>query len=264
MEGRDGELKEASVASPEETRTQRYGPLPSQTIEWVGLSQPRRPILLVAIHGGFWRAAYGLETLRPFCAALAERGFTVASLEYRRLGEPGGGWPGTLEDVQLGCASLGAAAQAYGLSFSGALPVGHSAGGHLALWAASRARSLGSLPWVGCVGLAAVTDLVEASRLNLSAGVVRDFLGGAPEEVPSRYREASPVELLPTGLPTVLVHGTQDADVPYALSPAYVQRARAVGDAARLVRLQGGTHFDVIEPTSAFWPEVVEVLESFG
>jgi acetyl esterase/lipase len=230
----------------------------------MGVAHPRRPTLLVAIHGGFWRVAYGLETLRPFCTALAARGFAVASLEYRRLGESGGGWPGTLEDVQTGCAALAAGARAYGLTFSGALAVGHSAGGHLALWAAARARSPGTLPWVGAVGLAAVSDLVEASRLNLSTGVVRDFLGGAPEEVPARYREASPVALLPTGVPTVLVHGTQDADVPYALSPAYVERARALGDTARLLTLEGGTHFDVIEPASAFWPEVVDVLESFG
>jgi acetyl esterase/lipase len=252
------------VARASKPTQQRYGPAPAQTIEWTGLSRPQRPILLVAIHGGFWRATYGLDCLRPFCAALAARGFAVASLEYRKLGEPGGGWPGTLEDVRLGCASLAAGARTYGLTFSGALLVGHSAGGHLALWAAARVRAPGSLPWVGAVGLAAVSDLVQASRLNLSTGVVRDFLGGTPEEVPARYREASPMELLPNGVPTVLVHGTKDADVPYALSPAYVRRAQALGDTARLVTLEGGTHFDVIESTASYWPQVTEVLESFG
>jgi acetyl esterase/lipase len=252
------------VAKASEPTQQRYGPAPSHTIEWMGLSQPRRRTLLVAIHGGFWRAAYGLDCLRPFCTSLAARGFAVASLEYRKLGEPGGGWPGTLEDVRLGCASLAAGARASGLTFSGALLVGHSAGGHLALWAAARAPSPAAFPWVGVVGLAAVSDLVEASRLNLSRGVVRDFLGGTPEAVPARYREASPVELLPNGVPTVLVHGTEDADVPFALSPAYVQRAQAAGDTARLVTLEGGTHFDVIEPAGSYWPQVTGVLESFG
>jgi acetyl esterase/lipase len=240
-----------------------YGPGPSQTIEWTGLSRPQRPILLVAIHGGFWRAAYGLDHLRPFCAALAARGFPVASLEYRKLGEPGGGWPGTLDDVQLACASLAEGVKAHALDVSGALLVGHSAGGHLALWAAARVPPVETLPWVGVVGLAAVSDLVEASRLNLSNGVVYEFLQGTPQQVPARYQDVSPAALLPLGVPTALVHGTADADVPYSMSAAYLKRARAAGDEVRLVTLEGGGHFDVIEPTSAHWPQVRDVLESF-
>jgi acetyl esterase/lipase len=218
---------------------------------------------VAAIHGGFWRAAYGLDHLRPFCAALAHRGFTVASLEYRRLGEEGGGWPGTLEDVERACGSLAVGATEQGLKFSGALLVGHSAGGQLALWAAARARAFATLPLVGVVGLAPVSDLLEASRLALSRGVVHEFLQGTPHQVPARYQQASPAELLPLGVPTALVHGTDDADVPYAMSVAYAKRARAGGDEVRLVTLQGGGHFDVIEPTAAYWPQVTDVLESF-
>jgi acetyl esterase/lipase len=240
-----------------------YGPEPSQTIEWTGLAHPRRPTLVVAIHGGFWRAAYGLDHLRPFCDALAAGGFPVASLEYRRLGEPGGGWPGTLDDVQLACAALAGGVRAHALDVSGALLVGHSAGGHLALWAAARARPLETLPWVGVVGLAAVSDLLEASRLNLSNGVVHEFLQGTPQQVPGRYQDVSPAALLPLGVPTALVHGTADADVPYGMSAAYLKRARAAGDEVRLATLEGGGHFDVIEPTSAHWPQVRDVLESF-
>lgn len=239
-----------------------YGHAASQTIEWMGGPAAVRPILVVAIHGGFWRAAYGLDHLRPFCSGLAARGFAVASLEYRRLGEPGGGWPGTLEDVEMAYASLAAGAKAHALQVSGALLVGHSAGGHLALWAASRPRSSGSLPLIGVVGLAAVSDLVEAARLKLSKGVVHEFLQGTPEQVPERYRKASPAALLPLGVPTTLVHGTDDADVPYPMSPAYVKRARAAGDEAHLVTLEGGGHFDVIQPSSPFWPQVTAVLES--
>jgi acetyl esterase/lipase len=247
----------------EERSQQRYGPEPSQTIEWTGVSHPRRPILIVAIHGGFWRAAYGLDHLRPFCAALAARGFAVASLEYRKLGEPGGGWPGTLEDVRLACASLAGGLKAHALDVSGALLVGHSAGGQLALWAAARLRPVGTLPWVGVVGLAAVSDLLEASRLNLSNGVVHEFLQGTPQQVPARYQEASPAELLPLGVPTALVHGTDDEDVPYGMSAAYVTRARAAGDDVRLVTLESGGHFDVIASRAGYWPQVAEVLESF-
>lgn len=223
-------------------------------------------MLIVAIHGGYWRAAYGLDHLRPFCLALASRGFPVASLEYRRLGQSGGGWPGTLEDIESGLASVAVGAADKGLDVSGVLLVGHSAGGQLALWAAARGKALspGRLPVVGVVGLAPVSDLVEAARRHLSGGVVREFLGGSPEEVPARYQEASPVERLPLGVPTVVVHGTDDEDVPYDMSPAYVARARAAGDDARLVTLEGGGHFDVIEPDSRFWPQVAEAIESLA
>ena len=252
------------MPDPMDQRQTRYGLGPSQFVEWVGVSRPRRRTLLVALHGGFWRAAYGLDHLRPFCAALAARGFAVASLEYLRLGEPGGGWPGTLEDIRAGCASLAAGGQSHSLELSGALLVGHSAGGHLAMWAAARVPAPGGLPWVGVVGLAPVSDLVEASRLCLSNGVVHEFLGGKPEEVPARYQEASPGALLPLGVPTTLVHGTEDEDVPYVMSQAYVKRARDAGDTARLVTLKGGGHFDVIEPKAAFWPQVARAIESFG
>lgn len=252
------------MSQADERRRWVYGPEASQTVEWVGVSRSTQPLLVVAIHGGFWRAAYGLDHLRPFCAALAAHGFAVASLEYRKLGEPGGGWPGTLEDVRAGCASLTEAGTAYGLRVREAVLVGHSAGGQLALWATSAAHGPGTPRWAGVVGLAPVSDLREAWRLGLSRGVVRDFLGGAPEEVPERYREASPVERLPLRVPTVLVHGTEDADVPYALSPAYLQRAQAAGDTARLVTLVGGSHFDVIEADSVHWPEVVQAVGSFG
>lgn len=240
-----------------------YGPGVSQAVEWVGTTRPSRSTVVVAIHGGFWRARYGLDHLRPFCRALADRGFPVASLEYRRLGEPGGGWAAMQEDLESAL-GLVAARAPEAFSVSSALLVGHSAGGQLALWAASRAKvSFGKkLPLLGVVGLAAVSDLVDAFHRNLSQGVVREFVGGSPEDVPERYREASPLLRLPLGVPTVLVHGTDDEDVPYAMSAAYLERARSSGDEAHLVTLEGGGHFDVIEPASRFWPQVQEAIES--
>ena len=253
------------MAQSETARRTKYGIEASQFVEWLAPVGPQRRLLAVAIHGGYWRARYNLDHLRPFCTALAASGFAVASLEYRRLGEPGGGWPGTLDDVAHALHALPGEAAQMGIAFSRVLLVGHSAGGQLALWGVrnAHAKSAG-LTLAGVVGLAAVSDLVEASRLNLSGGVVREFLGGSPEQVPERYRAASPVELLPLGVPTILVHGTEDEDVPYALSPAYAQKARAAGDEARLVRLEGGGHFDVIEPTSRHWPTVLKAIESLA
>jgi acetyl esterase/lipase len=242
-----------------------YGSHASQFVEWY-----RRPegsqVVRVLVHGGYWRARYNLEHLRPLCRALASRGIPVASLEYRRLGEEGGGWPGTFQDVAQALQAV--------LKSSGAVPslmlVGHSAGGQLALWAGSR----GALPPAvhpavraairRVVALAPISDLSEASRRDLSGGVVRELLGGSPDEVPERYRAASPIELVPLGVPTDVLHGSADADVPYDLSPAYVERARAAGDEARLVALAGADHFDLITPQSRFWPQVREVLEVEG
>jgi acetyl esterase/lipase len=241
--------------------SQAYGASPSQHVDWY--RRPTRPgmPLLVAFHGGYWRARYDLAHLGHLCAAVAARGVSVVSVEYRRLGEAGGGWPGTFEDVALALDALSSAKPGR------VVLVGHSAGGQLALWAAARAQGSTlarptQVPVAAVVALAPVSDLVEASRRNLSEGVVRELLGGGPEEVPERYRETSPLALVPLGVPTLLVHGTADADVPYALSPRYVEGARAAGDDARLVTLPGANHFDVIDPQSRFWPEVVGAIET--
>jgi len=246
---------------------EQYGDSTATFVEWTpAAGAPRARI--VALHGGYWRAAYDLVHLRPVCTALAGLGFDVVSIEYRKLGEPGGGWPGTFEDVTRALNTLASRVPSLERDGLPTLLLGHSAGGQLALWAASRTRAPGRLPGPsvlavdGVVALAPVSDLFEASRLELSKGVVRDLLGGTPAEVPDRYRETSPAELLPLGVRTVLVHGTADDDVPYALSPAYVERARAAGDDVRLVTLAGAHHFDLIEPASPHWPRVVEAIAS--
>jgi len=224
--------------------------------------------MVAAIHGGYWRSAYDLAHLSHLCAALAAAGISTASLEYRRLGEGEGGWPATLQDVQRGLDALPGLAASMGVDASRLVLLGHSAGGQLALWAASQARQSGALPRPstvhprGVVALAPVSDLAEAFRLKLSEDVVHEFLGGSPAQVPKRYQDASPLELAPLGVPTVVVHGTDDEDVPYALSPAYVKRARAAGDEARLVTLEGANHFDVIDPESRFWPQVLKAVQS--
>lgn len=224
--------------------------------------------LVVAIHGGYWRDRHDLAHLGHLCGDLAARGLAVASLEYRRVDAEGGGWPGTFEDIRRDIDALPVLAQAQGMTLSQTVVLGHSAGGQLALWAVSPAREPGALARPSTVGLcgvlalAPVSDLVEASRRNLSEGAARELLGGSPAMVPQRYRDTSPVELLPLGVRTIVVHGTQDADVPYDMSAMYIDRARAAGDDARLVTLGGADHFDLIDPESRYWPEVIRALRS--
>lgn len=210
----------------------------------------------VVIHGGFWRAAYNLDHMGHLCAALAKLGIATWNLEYRRIGHTGGGWPGTGADVLKGAGKLVEIADDYALRTDRVIAIGYSAGGQLALWLATQ-----KLPFRmrGVVSLAGVTDLRRAFELELSNCVVRDFMGTAD------YCEASPIELLPFGMPTRLVHGTEDASVPPELSVSFVERAVALGDDSQLVGLGGATHYDPIDPESAYWPDVERtVLDLIG
>jgi acetyl esterase/lipase len=245
-----------------------YGEDPQQFGE---LRLPRgaglRPVI-VAIHGGFWRAAYDLAHLSHLCAALTRAGFATWSLEYRRIGQPGGGFPGTLQDVASGTRFLQELAKRYPLNLRKVAVIGHSAGGHLALWLAARSRFksvLGierdGLSLRGIVALAAISDLAEGFRLDLSAGAVKELMGGAPRDVPDRYTIASPAELLPLGTRQILLHGTEDDIVPPSMSLHYFERASKAGDRIALDPLRGMGHFEAIDPKSAAWPEVLSAVE---
>ncbi len=193
----------------EPDRTLRYGPDPNQLAD-VHLPPdgvPGRP-LVVFLHGGFWMAGWDRVHARPLAADLAARGYPVASLEYRRIGQPGGGWRGTFDDVAAG---VEAAAGQLGLGTP--ILAGHSAGGHLALWVAGR------VPVRGVLALAPVADLARGYALGLGDGAVEALLGGAPDEVPDRYAFADPYRLPLPSVPTVLVHGTEDRPVPVELQP---------------------------------------------
>jgi len=206
----------------------------------------------VVIHGGYWRSAYSLEHIGHLGAALTRAGVATWSLEYRRLGDPGGGWPAAGEDVSLGAQHLRFLAQRYPLDLTRVVALGHSAGGQLALWLAAQNK----VPLRGVVALAAVSDLRRAWELGLSHGVVADLLGGTPEEMPERYRQASPIELLPLHVPQYLLHGTRDDDVPVDISRRYHAAATAAGDDARLIEAPGAGHFELIDPRSPEWKSV--------
>jgi Dipeptidyl aminopeptidases/acylaminoacyl-peptidases len=220
--------------------------------------------LVVVIHGGFWRAEYDRTHTGPLAADLAARGYPVAQLEYRRTGQPGGGWPGTLDDVAAGVAALPDLARR-GLPAGRVAPgppilLGHSAGGHLALWYAT----LASADLRGVVALAPVADLAEAYRRDLDGGAVAALLGGGPDDVPERYAAADPARRTPPGVPVRIVHGRLDRQVPVEMSVGYAARARRSGADVRLVELPDCEHFGVIDPLSPAWATVLDALHSVG
>ncbi|HEY2950444.1 MAG TPA: alpha/beta hydrolase [Micromonosporaceae bacterium] len=244
--------------------TVSYGDHPDQVID-VRLPPPGgeiRPIVIF-VHGGFWRATWDRAHVGPLAADLAARGWPVATVEYRRTGEDGGGWPGTLDDVAAGIAAACDLGSAVGLGEStGTILAGHSAGGHLALWYAATHDARGPCgpgALLGVLALAPIADLAEAYRLNLDEGAVAALLGGGPEQWPDRYASADPIALDPPAGPVTLLHGTADAQVPIAQSRAYAARSDV---RAELVELPGVGHFELIDPDSSAWPTVLDALRA--
>ena len=213
------------------------------------------PVAIV-IHGGYWRARYDLRHIGHFCAALAQEGVAAWSLEYRRIGNPGGGFPGTFDDVRAGAAHLEKIAKERALDLRRVIATGHSAGGHLALWLAKQ----GVAPMRGVVPLAPVADLRKAWDLKLSSNVVEDFLGGSPSEVPERYRASSPMEMIPLKAKQRVIHGDRDDVVPISMTRGYVKAARMSGDDATLTEPRGAGHFELIDPRTAAWDQVRDTI----
>lgn len=228
---------------------------------------------VILIHGGFWRVPYGYTLMTGLAQDLAARGIAAWNIEYRRVGDVGGGWPATLLDVAHAADYLRTLATTYNLDLKRVMAVGHSAGGHLALWLAAQPRladgtvlaqtstSDTPLALAGAISLAGVSDLDMGWRLNLGAGAVRELLGGGPDEVPERYAAASPAALLPLGVPQVLIHGTEDDRVPFEMSRIYTRAAQVAGDDVTLIELEGVDHFALIDPSSKAWITTVEAVQ---
>jgi acetyl esterase/lipase len=259
-------LRQFTAVPPEAFRIIRYGAEAGQIGELWGAGRASHPAPVVAlIHGGYWRERYRLDVMHALAADLSSRGYAVWNIEYRRLGMNGGGWPGTFADIASGIDALAGFAGEYGLDTTRLMIIGHSAGGHLALWSAARQRLQGS--WSHprttarhVVSLAGVCDLVTAAHRRLSNGAVIELLGGSPEDVPEIYAQACPMLLLPLRIRHTVVHGTSDIDVPFELSANYAGAARRAGDQCVFLPEHGSDHFDLIDPASPAWASISRLI----
>jgi acetyl esterase/lipase len=262
--------------TPQPTTTRlSYGPETLQFGELhLPISQEVHPVVIL-IHGGFWRNPYDYTLMTSMAEDLAQRGIAAWNIEYRRVGDKGGGWPGTLLDVAEAADYLRTIAARYQLDLNRVVTIGHSAGGHLALWLAARRKIALDYPLAvanspdspplslrGAISLAGVNDLERSWQLNLGSGAATELLGGSFSRVPERYAAASPAAMLPLGIPQVLVHGTEDDSVPYTMSESYLADAQAAGDNIKLITLEGEDHFVLINIQSAAWGKTVLALRT--
>jgi acetyl esterase/lipase len=214
---------------------------------------PGRYPLAIFIHGGYWRAKYGLEYAGHPCAALTTMGVATANVEYRRVGNKGGGWPGTFADLRAAHQFLMQNAGRYHFNLKSVAVIGHSAGAQLALCLAAHESTIRS-----AICLAGVIDLQQAYQLHLSNDAVVEFLGGTPTEVKDHYREADPMKLKIAARQWIF-HGTADEDVPLSLSRSYAETKTKAKENVRFIEMAGATHFDLVDPRSAEWKEVRKV-----
>jgi acetyl esterase/lipase len=210
------------------------------------------------IHGGFWRARYDLKHASFLCAALTKAGFVTWNLEYRRVGNPGGGWPGSFEDVTAGYQFLRQLAGKYPIDAKRILVLGHSAGGQLALALAAHHNSMR-----GVASLAGVVDLRRAWDLHLSNDAVAEFLGGDPQRVPDHYREASPAEQ-DIHCKQLVIHGAEDDIVPVQMSRDYTKHKLERHESVNLLEIPKAGHFQVVDPQSSVWPKVEKSILSLA
>ena len=254
--------------------TYRYGADPAQFGElWL----PDGPAAgtVVVLHGGFWRARYDRSLGRPLASDLAERGYAAWNLEYRRA-LAGGGWPGTFADVAAGIDLLATLP----VDSSRVVAVGHSAGGHLAAWAAGREKLPQGAPGApaggarspatggggralvavtGIVSQAGVLALADCARERVGDTAALDLMGGGPDELPEEYRLADPIAGVPLGVPVLCLHSRGDRNVPYSYSERYVAAATAAGGRATLTETHGD-HFTLIDPASPDWAAAIAAL----
>jgi acetyl esterase/lipase len=236
--------------------------------------------VVVLVHGGCWSdhlpgldpRATAMDLLRPMAAALTSAGMATWNVEYRRNLNPGGGWPGTFQDLSRATDFLRTIAAKYNLDLKRVVVAGHSSGGQLALWLAARPKipassalySENPLPLKGAVDIDGPIDLASVQPMEQQVcdiPAITQFLGGTPAEQPARYRESTIASYLPTGVPQVLIAGAllerllKNAD-------EYASQTKAAGDSFRIIKLEGSNHFAMLSPKSPYWPTVRDTISS--
>ena len=244
---------------------------------WLPAKMSGPPPVIVFVHGGWWKSKYELGYAGYICDALKRAGIACWTLEYRRVGSTGGGWPTTFQDVAAGFEYLKEVANQYPLDLSRVYTMGHSAGGHLAFWLAGRyhidpnsevAHPQPVLSLKGAIALAGAVGLqltIEQSGDGIFAhdrDEVFALMGGTPEQFGERYRAGDPAALLPLAAPQLLIQGTRDNQIPPQLPAEWVKLAHSRGSVASVNIIPEADHFDVVDPESKAWPQVLQSIRS--
>lgn len=270
-----GPLDLANAAVPPGARRVAYGSAPQQFGELRLPSTTGPHPVAIVIHGGCWLVSVGnldqravaLDNMRPLAAALTDAGIATWNIEYRRLGDDGGGWPGTFRDVADGADFIRTLARDHPLDAKRIVSIGHSAGALLALWLAARPKlpatsdlhTADPLRLIGTVSLDGPADLKAMLPMQqpvCGRPVITELVGGPPEERPERYRDASPIELLPFGIPQAFFTGQMFA----AHAAPYEIAVKRAGGALQTTAFPNAGHFEFIDPQSALWPQVMTAV----
>ncbi len=231
------------------------------------------PVAII-IHGGCWISTFAtIQNTSALADALRDIGIATWNIEYRRIDNEGGGWPGTFEDIAHATDFLRKIADHYSLDLTHLIIIGHSAGGHLALWAAARHQLSSTSPLYmqhpliprGVIVLGGIPDLKAFRQFGeniCDADVVGKLLGNSPNQIVTHYKDASPNELLPLGVPQVLIYGSEDESVPAKFGAAYAQSAREKGDHVKFITVQYAAHHEYIVPNSVTWPMLRSAISS--
>lgn len=259
----------AALPAPPPDHKVAYGSAPQQ-FGHLRLPKGQGPCpVVVYVHGGCYKAEYSIAHAGAVEQALADAGIAVWSLEYRRVGDPGGGWPGTFQDLASGADHLRALATTYPLDLKRVVAAGHSAGGNSALWLAARRKIAPDSPLYtadplaigGVLALAPAGDFADMYAKDGCGGIIGPLMGGSPEQHPDRYRAAAPGELLPIGVPQVIVIAGRDERF-MEFGRRYAARAKRAGDEQLfIVEAPQSGHFDVVAPTTPTWALVQQSLD---
>jgi acetyl esterase/lipase len=257
-----------ALPQPEADHRLPYGAGPLQFGE-LRLPEGEAPFpVVIVIHGGCWLAEYDLGYMSAFADALTAAGVATWSIEYRRVGDEGGGWPGTFQDVAEAADHLFEIASEYGLDLDRVAAVGHSAGGHLALWLAGRKcldvddplRGGDPIALNGVVALAGIPDLAAYAAPEGCGAAVPGLLGGEPLEIQDRLVRASPIAMVPFGVSQTLVIGEHDSIVPKSQAEGFASAARQVGDPVAVTTIPGAGHFELVVPSNEAFEIIRKVV----